>query len=350
MSGALWSQLIGHDAVLAALSRGVARERGAQGYLFAGPDGVGKTTAALGLAQRLNCTADTPPCGACRECRAIADGYDPDVRVIEPELMGGSGPFRPKFHPIKAVRDVVHEASLRPVGRGWRVIILPNAEALREDAANTFLKTLEEPPAKLVFVLTSEQPGALLPTITSRLRRLDFGLVATAAIAAWLEDAHGVSAEEAAIDAALSGGRPGRALALATNPGIQAFRRELLARAAKLGTEPAVACLSTVAWLLEGDDEGTSGERVAWALELLEWWVRDALVLVATGRREALVHRDWAAPLAAFAARRDAARLRDGLAALSQARLALSRNANAELTLQVLWLRLAAGSLALGRA
>ena len=349
MSGAIWDQVIGQDGPIAALRRGLAGDRGASGYLFRGPDQIGKTTVALGLAQALNCTGPQPPCGQCRPCRDIAAGNHPDVRVVEPERMGGSGPFRPKIHKIDTVRSLLHEASLRGGAEGWRVIVLVSADALREDAANTLLKTLEEPPARMVFVLTTEQPAMLLPTITSRLRRLDLGLVPTASVVDWLTNVHSVPAAQAQVDAALAAGRPGRALALSGDPTIQAFRTELLGRAARLGSEPTTAALLSAAWLAGGDEEGSAGDRVAWGLELLEWWYRDALVLAAGGESGLLVHRDFERELLSFTQRYGAVACRGVLGALAEARLALGRNGNASLVLEVLWLRMARGQRVLGR-
>lgn len=350
VSKAIWDQVIGQDGAIAALRRGLASDRGASGYLFRGPDQIGKTTVAQGLAQALNCTGPQPPCGECRSCRTIESGNAPDVRIIEPDRMGGSGPFRPKIHRIETVRALLHEASLRGSAEGWRVVVLVAAEALRDDAANTLLKTLEEPPARMVFVLTTEQPAMLLPTITSRLRRLDLSLVPTATIVDWLTSVHGVPSAQAAVDAALAAGRPGRALALSQDSSIQTFRADLLGRAARLGTEPALAGLLHAAWLAGGEEENVAGDRVAWGIELLEWWYRDALVLSAGGETSLLVHRDFERDLLSFVERFDAVACRGALGALAEARLSLQRNGNASLVLEVLWLRLARGRRTLGRA
>lgn len=350
MGSSLWSQVIGHDAVLAALERGLEHGRGAQGYLFAGPAGVGKTLVARGLGQRLNCRAEQPACGVCPVCVRIAGGHEPNVRVVEPEQMGGSGAFRPRLHKVEAIRRLLHETDLKGYDAGWRVFVLRGAEFLREEAANTLLKTLEEPPERTVFVLTSEQPAALLPTITSRLRRLDFGLVSTAAVEAWLVHANGVSSAQAAVCAGIGAGRPARALAVALNPGTQRFRRELLGRIAEIARQPAVAALRVAGWLQTDGEDGVGAERVAWALDLLEWWYRDALVLAVGGDARWLVNRDQSDELAEFAAQWEPAQLHACLSWLQRARLALMRNGNAQLTLEVLWLALARGGGRPGRA
>jgi len=342
---AIWSAMIGHRELLARLEREVAGERCAQGYLFAGPDGVGKVTAAMGLAQRLNCRAAQPPCGQCEGCRAVALRNPGYVQLLDPEMQAGSGAYRVRIHKIDALRRMQADVGLRAIGDQVRVWIVRTAEAMTEPAANSLLKTLEEPPAGVVIVLTAEQPAGLLDTIRSRLRRLEFGPVATADIAEWLVREHDQSPDRAAVLAPLAAGRPGKALALATDPGTEALRSEVLAAASELVSLPSAAALKVAEQLLGagGSDETAAAERVPLALDLLEWWYRDALVYGTGGAAAGLVNQDRETELVRFAARRTATELRDGLAALHQTRLCLQRNANPALALEVLCFRLAMG-------
>lgn len=337
--------MIGHDELLRRLEREVAGGRCAQGYLFAGPDGVGKVTAALGLAQRLNCHAPSPPCGTCADCRAVALRNPGYVQLLDPELQAGNGAYRVRIHKIDALRRMQAEVGLRAIGDQVRVWIVRTAEAMTEPAANSLLKTLEEPPSGVVIVLTAEQPAGLLDTIRSRVRRLDFGPVPTAAIAGWLVSSHGQTAARAAVLAPLAAGRPGKARALATDPGTEALRGEVLAAAADLVAGPPAVALRVAERLLgaTGTDEAPAADRVPLALDLLEWWYRDALVYGTGGAAAGLVNQDREDDLVRFAAGRSAVELRDGLAALHQTRLCLQRNANPALALEVLCLRLALG-------
>jgi len=342
---AIWSSMIGHRELLTRLEREVAGGRCAQGYLFAGPDGVGKVTAALGLAQRLNCRGETPPCGRCEGCRAVALRNPGYVQLLDPELQAGNGAYRVRIHKIDAVRRLQADVGLRAIGEQHRVWIVRTAEAMTEPAANSLLKTLEEPPAGVVIVLTAEQPAGLLDTIRSRLRRIEFGPVSTAAIAGWLVGTHGQEQARAALLAPLAAGRPGKALALATDAGTEALRHEVLAGAQDLVHRPAAAALRVAERLLgtTGADDAPAPDRVPLALDLLEWWYRDALVYGTGGAAAGLVNQDRESELIRFAGRRTVVELRDGLAALHQTRLCLQRNANPALALEVLCLRLAMG-------
>ncbi len=341
---AIWPAMIGHSERLARLEREVAGERCAQGYLFAGPAGVGKVTTALGLAQRLNCQGPVPPCGECEGCRAVASRNPGFVQVIEPEQQAGQGAYRVRIHKLEVLRRLQADVGLRALGGQVRVWILRGAEAMTEPAANSLLKTLEEPPPRVVFVLCAEQPAGLLETIRSRLRRVDFGPVPTAAIADWLVAAHGQPAETAGVLAALAAGRPGKALQLAIEPAAAAVRAMALDGIERLVAGPVAGALRVAEeWLgaAAGEDASTL-ERVPLAIDLLEWWYRDAL-LWSLGGGEGVVNQDRLAELDRFAARRTVVELRDGLAALQQTRRCLQRNANPALALEVLCLRLALG-------
>lgn len=354
MSGAIWSQVVGHETALERLARDAAGGRVADAYLFAGPGGVGKRTVALGFAQRLCCTAETPPCGRCEACRAVARLVPGRIQVVLPQEQAGGGVFKVRFHPIDSLRQMQSEIALRGLEPGRRVYIIDAAEAMREEAANSLLKTLEEPPPEVVMILLSEQPAALLPTVLSRLRRIDFGPVPTAAVAEWLRRAHGVAPGTAQTLAEVAAGRPGRALRLATDPAATAHRERVIADLCGLARAPAAAALPTArAWLGEDTAGGPGAElggepTVVLTLDVIEWWYRDALVSRCGGDGATLVNSDRLAEVQAFGAARSPAELRAGLQALGQARQSLQRNANATLAIEVLWLRLRRGGMTVG--
>ncbi len=133
--------------------------RTAQAYLFSGPPAIGKRTLARAVAQRLVCLAPEAtrrPCGHCRACRLVAADAWPDVHML-------GAPLR-----IEAVRELQHDLALAPNESPHRVAIVPEVELATLGAANSLLKTLEEPPRQVVLLLTTADPGAVLPTIRSR--------------------------------------------------------------------------------------------------------------------------------------------------------------------------------------
>jgi DNA polymerase-3 subunit delta' len=222
------------------LDRAVGEGQLRHDYLFHGPARVGKATVARWLAARLNCSGDAPPCGRCPSCLRIARGTDPDVRSIQPpgereESLGlafdlpRSTRSPERLIGIGEIQALQHDAALASSQGRWKVYLLIGAEGLSLPAANALLKTLEEPPPRVVLVLTAVDPSDLLPTIVSRCQPVRFGLVDPTEIAAALEADHAVEPDRAILLARLAGGRPGWALDALENPSLIDQRDRALA-------------------------------------------------------------------------------------------------------------------------
>lgn len=204
--------LFGHRATLSILSRAIDAGSLPPSLIFAGQDGVGKRSAALAVAQALNCPAPLRPargpdgsgplpidgCGECPTCRRIARGVHPDVIVVEP---GDNGSIR-----IEAVREEVRKTGFKPFEAKRRVILFDHAEALTTDAQDALLKTLEEPPPSSVLILVTSQPHLLLPTVRSRCPGVRFAPLAAADVAAWLMREQQLSEPQARAVAAVARG------------------------------------------------------------------------------------------------------------------------------------------------
>ena len=220
-----WGSVRGHDRVVAALRRSMAQGRFPHAFLFAGPEGIGKRTFASRLAQALLCerrpAADLDPCGACPACLQVAAGTHPDVlRVARPEDKHEL--------PIGIIRDLNHDLGLKPMAGGRRVAIVDDADDLSEEAANAFLKTLEEPPPGSALILIGTSAEAQLDTIVSRCRVVRFDPLPEDELAAVLRE-QGVASDEAEAKrlAHLGEGRVGRAIGLA-DAALESFRRRLV--------------------------------------------------------------------------------------------------------------------------
>ena len=212
--------IIGHRATLAALGEEVASP--AHSYLFTGPSGVGKAMVALSFAAELVSRSEA---GRDRVMRKS----HPDVVMIGPEGRAGFG--------VGQSRMAITAASLRPVESDRKVFILDEVSTMTEAAANALLKTLEEPPARTVFVLVAESADDLPPTVASRCRLVRFGRVPEGELAAALVE-RGAEAERASMIARIAGGRPGLALDLANSDEAAAFRRSWLAVPGRLPAQP----------------------------------------------------------------------------------------------------------------
>jgi DNA polymerase III subunit delta' len=186
------------------------RARPAQALLLAGPRGVGKGELALAWAQALLCEApqaDGGACGACPACHWFGMGTHPDFRLITlQEKTGKEGETRMATAiEVEQAREAVDFVQLSTYRAGFRVVIVNPADSLNLAAANALLKVLEEPPLNTVFVLVSDQPRRLLPTIRSRCTRIDIGLPPVDQAAQWLA---GQGVDDALSLLALSGGTP----------------------------------------------------------------------------------------------------------------------------------------------
>ncbi len=195
------------------------RERLPHALLLQGPAGVGKRDLALGLAHWLLCDAPAAdgPCGACDACNWLAQGNHPDFRLVEPqeEEVDDSGKIARKASKqisVESVRAITGFLNFTAHRGGWRTAVIHPAEYLNAAAANALLKTLEEPPARVLLVLVTHQAGRLLPTVVSRCRRVAVGTPPAATSLAWLAAA-GVQDAQAVL--AEAGGAPLAALGYA---------------------------------------------------------------------------------------------------------------------------------------
>jgi len=196
-----FAEVKGQDHVVLALRNAVRDGKVAHAYLFSGPRGTGKTSTARILAKALNCTDlhDGEPCGVCSSCLEIARGTSLDVHELDAASNNG----------VDAMRDLVSRAALGTPGR-QKVYIVDEVHMLSTAASNALLKTLEEPPAHVVFVLATTDPQKVLPTIRSRTQHFEFRLLGADTLGELLEQvrqaAH-LEVPDEALDVAVRRGR-----------------------------------------------------------------------------------------------------------------------------------------------
>jgi DNA polymerase III subunit delta' len=200
-----FSSLIGNERIKRLLKRAVAEERIGQSLIFAGQRGVGKHQFALALAQAINCQqpVEGDACGACATCRKFAAREFTDVKTITPDG---------QFIKIEQTREMLKEAHFKPDEGRRRVYLLDEAERLKEQAANSILKTLEEPPDTSLLILITAKPYALLETIRSRCQMMNFAPLAADELEAYLQANYKRPLEETKLLARLARGSLGRAL------------------------------------------------------------------------------------------------------------------------------------------
>ena len=322
--------ILGQERVLGYLKAAFSRGRLAHAYLFLGPEGVGKESVARALAAALNCAdlrEDGDACGVCPSCKRLAAGTHPDFQLIFPTSEGRFPQIK-----IEQIREFRRLTAYPPVAGGWRVALLKPAEALNDAAANSLLKTLEEPPPQHLLILTAGVEADLFPTVVSRCQKLAFTPLPYPLITAELQR-RGLSPSQAALLAALSGGSLGRALALEPEDLLRQ-RQQVLTDLESLSRGNATTALDWAQGLAKARAETDT------FLVLTQLWFRDLLLLSCGAPERLLAHQDRVAELQAEAASNHREAWLAKLAALSEAQRHLRANLNPELTLDLLGFRL----------
>ncbi len=205
-----FAKLIGAERNKEILQRLLRRGRINSTLMFAGPDGVGKRQFALTLAKAVNCQKNTDAvfsadsCDECPVCRRIDSGAHGDVMVIRPDG---------QFIKIAQTREMIEDVYFRPREGRQRFFIIDEADRLREEAANSLLKTLEEPPPTSTIILLTSRPDALLSTIISRAQRLNFSVLSAPEMEKYLAENFPRPAPDIALMARITEGRIGQATA-----------------------------------------------------------------------------------------------------------------------------------------
>ena len=191
-----FENILGQPQVREFLRASVASERVTHAYLFTGPAGSNKTMAAYALAQALLCPKGPHgprggECGACDICRRVKRKKHPDVRYFAPEGAGG--------YLVDQIRDIAADTVLAPIQADRKIYILDRVDLLGVQAANAFLKTLEEPPSDVVLILLGRTRESVLPTILSRCQVVPFRHIPASEAAGILAQNTGASREKARI-------------------------------------------------------------------------------------------------------------------------------------------------------
>lgn len=338
----MWT-VVGQEKAVGMLARTLAEGRVSHAYLFVGPDQVGKGVAARQLAQALNCVGESPPCGECRPCRLIAEDKHPDVEVVgiggvcdEPEHRDhrADGSREIRICQVRRLERVVSRAAFE--GR-YRVIIVDPADALTTEAANAFLKTLEEPPPNVVLILVAEREELLPPTVRSRCRRVPFGAAPVAEVERALRERWGVPAKEAERLARLSRGRLGWALSVLADETVLEAREAALEEGQRLVAASRVERFARAFELAAG--YGRDPRPVHALLEAWQEWWRD-VVLVAVGKDERAVHVEELDRLRQQAAQYGVEASLGALEAVARTGRELEENASPLLAVETLMLEL----------
>jgi len=360
-----WERILGQTRVIQALRRALERGRVAHAYLFYGPNGTGKRAVALTLAQALECEqGGSVPCGQCVACSKVQRLIHPDVQVLLPypsdadpedlhERLARMAaepyatvdymrrpalddptrtPTKQAFYTVARINEELRRTmGFKPLEGRYKVAILIDADRMRIEAANAFLKLLEEPTPKTVFVLTTERPELLLPTIRSRCQALRFDPLPVEVITQALVLRQGLPEQQAQVLARMADGSYSRALDLLANEVLQADRQQALnffRQAYRFHSEAFVEQLEALAEL--------GRERLKGLLRLMLGWVRDLVLYRTLGETAPLINLDQREAIERFCQNLPQADL-EGMAVLIEEAIELiERNVQPLLVLSVL--------------
>ena len=163
-----FDEVVGQTHIIQTLKNAIVQNRIAHAYLFCGPRGTGKTSIAKIFAKTLNCTnSQDGPCGVCENCKMAANGSHPDI--IEIDAASNNG--------VDEVRNLIDKVKYAPMQGKYKIYIIDEVHMMTSGAFNALLKTIEEPPAHVIFIFATTEPNKVLPTIISRCQRFDFNKV-----------------------------------------------------------------------------------------------------------------------------------------------------------------------------
>jgi DNA polymerase-3 subunit delta' len=324
-------KILGHEWAVELLSQQIARGQVRQAYLFTGPRGVGRQLLALRLAQALNCP-DPPqpgqPCLTCSTCTRLERMQHPDLMVVRAEE--GSRVLK-----VEQVREVQHNLALMPYEARYKIALFLNFQDALASVPNALLKTLEEPPERVIILLTADDPDNLLPTITSRCEVLRLRPLSAEVVADGLQKLWGIPADQARLLAHVSGGLPAAAVGMNEQQEFLEQRSQWLEDFCSLLAASRVEKFAFAARAAKGDKESIPIELQSW----ISLW-RDVMLSVA-GSSVPLVNTDWSSQVSELAAQVDFDQACQTLAWMAQALNRIEHsNINLQLALEAMLLKI----------
>ncbi|HUU41863.1 MAG TPA: DNA polymerase III subunit delta' [Desulfatiglandales bacterium] len=335
MRSKLFKEIVGQNKAIAFLKKVIENNRIASAYLFTGIQGIGKTTTAIAFALLLNCMepADGDGCMKCSSCKKIMDENHPDLFIIEPDReKTGIG--------IGQIREINRDLAFSPALGRYRIIIIDPVEKMTDEAANAFLKTLEEPPHHNIFILNVRDPNELLPTIVSRCQKVPFQPLPTEDIVNLLNKESNMDKKKAKIITRLSEGSLGKALKLAEED-LFKLRDTWLSMLNSIIDKPSDELLDLAQECIGFEKKVSSkDDRMSLMLGVWKSWYRDILLIKLGSTLDLILNSDLIKNLKELSSVYNVDGIMRSLAVISRAEYDLMSNKNLLLLLEQSLLKL----------
>lgn len=369
-----WENIIGQATAKFVIRTALSNNRMPHAWLFSGPEGVGKDAAAIEVAKYLLCENKldkATACQACRNCRAVGNLQHPNLKFIfalptgknedgrndapmlklsdgeialiqEQLVLKANDPYHnisiSKANQIKisSIREVKKDISFSSMEPGMRIVIVSEADKMGDEAANAFLKTLEEPAKNTLIILTSSNREKLLTTIISRCQEIRFQYLLENEIQEILQNKYGTLLHEAQLFSKLAEGSLSKALEIKNGSDISKFRDDVVAYMRACLKRSPVTLFSEVDRISNGIDKS----KLEKILSLLLLWIRDAYYLRYSKNEFMLVNQDQITDITSFNNKFPKADLKSIIEDIDAAINAVKYNAQAALVLINLGVRI----------
>ena len=319
-----FSDILGQEQMKQHMQAAISSGRVSHAYIVSGPKSSGKMLMASVFAQTLLCEAKgKEPCGECKSCIQAESRNNPDIIYVSHE--------KPNVYGVDEIRQqVVNDVQIKPYSGKYKIYIIDEADKMNVQAQNAILKTIEEPPAYVIIMLLTANPGSFLQTILSRCLTLEMKPVRNEDIEIFLRNKYGIVDYEARVCAAFSQGNVGKAVNLATSTEFNELKDEVLQLVKRISDidpyEMSEAVKRASIYKITIDDY----------FDLLTVWYRDVLLYKATSDPNLLIFREDVYSIKNAARECSYHGVEEILAALAKAKTRLAANVNFELVMDLL--------------
>lgn len=326
-----FKDVVGHKEIIEYIRNAISQDKVSHAYVLNGPRGSGKKMLAKLFAMTLLCErSQTDPCGKCKSCIQAESNNNPDIIYVVPEKLNATGIG------VDDIRNQVNSTvDIKPYRSAYKVYIIRDADKMTPGAQNALLKTLEEPPAYVVFLLLTENENMLYDTIISRCVKLKLRNSKDTLIKKYLQDKLGLNEYEAKVCTAFAQGNLGQAIMLAGSENFTELKNEavlLAKRVKKMEMEDLIGAVRSAA--------ARNKVEIGDFLDMVAIWYRDVLLYKATTDIDGVIFREDLETIKERARKSSYEGIESILEAINVAKERLKANVNSELSLELLFLTL----------